>query len=633
MNRRDFLLSTGGFALAPTIVRGQANSAPASSETIFADFEGGNYEGWMLTGNCWTPEPYSDKHFPGKITGFQGKRFLCSYHPTLGNNATGKATSKEFTIEKPFINFLIGGGNHPGEACLNLVVNGKVERSATGRNSAELVPASWDVSLLNGKKAQFVVEDVSMSAERGYIMVDEITMSSLPRDKHLLYYESGPTLAQYGIDPMYFRNSMTKFAQPYGNLEFGPLFDFGVTPNTHIQLINAVCSGAYRLDHNPNRSFAQTAKLLTANVNEELASRSIAPSRFLQEWLYAEAICAFVSSHIRACTPEEMKADSEAVFQRQENPEQVYRLGGAVCSGYAKVTAEIARAANLICSPINGLARIGGKPAPAKADGDNHTWVMFEFVGGIRVPADTSNTSPGSAKAFRKIGWRALPHTPRCWELFMGLYSPTMVRPPINASNPKRDVRLATIERDDWYAMRPEAYWKLERWYDNDVLEVHLDPAELNQNLAYNPGNNKYPRASASYTSPYDNVAHINDGKISFGEMPHNRWTAFGSANSSDWVQLDFKAPHRISSVVLYFYDDTGRGGVRLPVRYGIQIFAEGRWNTVENARLSPPRPVAEVANIVTFPTQIATSLRIVMVHSQDGKSGLTEVVVKGENK
>ncbi len=83
MNRRDFLLSTTGLALAPSAVLGQAStaSAPASGDTVFADFESESYDGWTLEGNCWTPEPYSDKHFPGKITGFQGKRVLCTLHP------------------------------------------------------------------------------------------------------------------------------------------------------------------------------------------------------------------------------------------------------------------------------------------------------------------------------------------------------------------------------------------------------------------------------------------------------------------------------------------------------------------------------------------------------------------------
>lgn len=121
-----------------------------------------------------TAKPATDALFPGKIGGFTGRGFLCSLHPKKGNAATGKATSPEFTIEKPFITFQIGGGNHPGEACVNLVVDGKVERTATGDGTPNLSAASWDVSALTGKKAKIEVVDSTKSDERGYILVDDI---------------------------------------------------------------------------------------------------------------------------------------------------------------------------------------------------------------------------------------------------------------------------------------------------------------------------------------------------------------------------------------------------------------------------------------------------------------------------
>ena len=179
MNRRDFLLSTTGFALSPSALMAQEPPKPASDtrDSVFADFETGTYDGWTLTGNCWTPEPFSDKYFPGKITGFQGKRFLCSYHPVRGNNATGKAVSREFVIEKPFVSFLIGGGSYPTEACFNLVIDGKVRRTETGDNTAHFRSITWDLGEFAGLKAHFEVIDAISSGDAGYVMVDHITFS------------------------------------------------------------------------------------------------------------------------------------------------------------------------------------------------------------------------------------------------------------------------------------------------------------------------------------------------------------------------------------------------------------------------------------------------------------------------
>ena len=48
MNRRDLLLSTAGLALAASATLGQATP---KDDILFADFEDGTYDGWILAGN------------------------------------------------------------------------------------------------------------------------------------------------------------------------------------------------------------------------------------------------------------------------------------------------------------------------------------------------------------------------------------------------------------------------------------------------------------------------------------------------------------------------------------------------------------------------------------------------------
>ena len=145
-----------------------------ADEEVFDDFEDGTYANWTLEGDCWGRRPASAALFPGKISGFQGEYFLCTLDPIRGTEATGKATSREFTIRHQHLAFYIGGGNHPGEACLNLVIDGKVVATATGDDSPELIPKHWDISAFQGKTARLEIVDATVSRQRGYIMVDRI---------------------------------------------------------------------------------------------------------------------------------------------------------------------------------------------------------------------------------------------------------------------------------------------------------------------------------------------------------------------------------------------------------------------------------------------------------------------------
>ncbi len=70
------------------------------------------------------------------VAGFEGEGLVNTY--LGGDDPHGKLTSPAFTIERRWISFLIGGGRHPDRACLNLVVDGEVVRTETGRSTERL---------------------------------------------------------------------------------------------------------------------------------------------------------------------------------------------------------------------------------------------------------------------------------------------------------------------------------------------------------------------------------------------------------------------------------------------------------------------------------------------------------------
>ena len=172
----------------------------AEPDILFADFEGDTYGEWTTTGGAFGRGPAKGT-LEGQmaVTGFKGKALVNSF--LGGDKSIGTLTSPEFAIARKHIRFLIGGGGHAGKTCMNLVIDGKTIRTATGPNvesggSEELAPEAWDVSDLIGKKGRIVIVD-NATGGWGHINVDEIvfTDTALKRpvreitaDKKLLHF-------------------------------------------------------------------------------------------------------------------------------------------------------------------------------------------------------------------------------------------------------------------------------------------------------------------------------------------------------------------------------------------------------------------------------------------------------------
>ncbi|WP_315904055.1 GH32 C-terminal domain-containing protein [Streptomyces fulvoviolaceus] len=147
--------------------------------TVLADFEGGTYGDWTATGDAFGSAPATGT-LPdqGQVSGFLGDGLANTF--LNGDASTGTLTSPEFTLDKKHINFLIGGGNHPADSgnptAVELLVDGQVVRSSTGKDGEALNWASWDVGDLAGKKAQIRIVD-NNSGGWGHLNVDHIMLS------------------------------------------------------------------------------------------------------------------------------------------------------------------------------------------------------------------------------------------------------------------------------------------------------------------------------------------------------------------------------------------------------------------------------------------------------------------------
>lgn len=148
-----------------------------SSDSIYADFEGASYNGWTTTGTAFGTGP-AQGTLSGQmaVTGYLGTGLVNSF--LGGDTATGTLTSPSFTITSHYINFLIGGGNHPGQTCINLIVGGGTVRTATGFDSEALTPVQWDVGDYLGQTAMLQIVDQA-TGSWGHINLDQITMTDV----------------------------------------------------------------------------------------------------------------------------------------------------------------------------------------------------------------------------------------------------------------------------------------------------------------------------------------------------------------------------------------------------------------------------------------------------------------------
>jgi fructan beta-fructosidase len=177
-------LYRGAMLIAPLLLLSQpsANSADRA-DVVVADFEGDDYGEWTVTGEAFGMAPARGA-LPNQmpVEGYHGKGLVNSFRG--GDDATGTLTSPEFKIDRKFLTFLIGGGGWEGKTCLNLVMDGKTVRTATGPNtkaggSERLEAQRWEVAEFEGEVATLQIIDTATGGW-GHINVDHLVLTDHP---------------------------------------------------------------------------------------------------------------------------------------------------------------------------------------------------------------------------------------------------------------------------------------------------------------------------------------------------------------------------------------------------------------------------------------------------------------------
>ncbi len=148
----------------------------AGEDILIADFEGTDFGDWKVEGDAFSDGPANkDRHTTYQIKGIRGKGLASSYKGR-SLKPKGTLTSPEFTIQRDYINLLLGGGPSTGSDGVRVLVAGKQVACIAAVKGYNLNETSIPVRKYKGKKARIVIYDKN-PGYWGLILVDHITQS------------------------------------------------------------------------------------------------------------------------------------------------------------------------------------------------------------------------------------------------------------------------------------------------------------------------------------------------------------------------------------------------------------------------------------------------------------------------
>jgi putative membrane-bound dehydrogenase-like protein len=136
----------------------------ADGKPLNLDFETGTLKDWTATGDAFKDQPIKgDTVFPRRNdmhSRHQGQYWIGGYEK-YGDKPTGTLTSAAFKVTHPWASFLVGGGPHTLETCVELVdvAAGSVFFRASGLEEEDMRRVVVDLSKYQGKEIQVRLVD------------------------------------------------------------------------------------------------------------------------------------------------------------------------------------------------------------------------------------------------------------------------------------------------------------------------------------------------------------------------------------------------------------------------------------------------------------------------------------------
>jgi hypothetical protein len=228
----------------------------------------------------------------------------------------------------------------------------------------------------------------------------------------------------------------------------------------------------------------------------------------------------------------------------------------------------------------------------------------FEFVPGT-WPADDQ---PFKSEAAPVMMWAKAKKIPQ-WQMdnlgLVGLLQPS----PAKSDEPAEKVSLIPM---GCARLRISAFPTIGAGPAAHNWQAPPQPANLIPTKVSHCWDNDTPNACSDRLLPQNSNDH---------EIP--RFTWWDHKGAPEWVQYEFDKPMKVAGVDVYWFDDTGVGGCRLPASWRLLYKAGDEFKPVTNA--SPFAVEKDKFNKVTFDPVETASLRLEVQLQPDFSAGILE--------
>jgi hypothetical protein len=135
---------------------------------------------------------------------------------------------------------------------------------------------------------------------------------------------------------------------------------------------------------------------------------------------------------------------------------------------------------------------------------------------------------------------------------------------------------------------------------------------------------------TASYASPTAPVEGVHDMRIAFTRYSRNGWTAAGSPNRQDWIEMRLDAIRTVEVLDLYLLGS--RPGLAPPTSYRISYEDSAGWHDAVVRTRAPEEPTAWARNRVEIEPIRTDRVRVVFEHALPAFTGVSEVTIWGDS-